>query len=74
VEEVRDLATDGGGIEMDAGSESVSVILGSAYRAFLVELEDEDDADERLCEAGVPVFNLGGGTGTGRLGLGSELC
>jgi hypothetical protein len=66
------LATDGGGIEMLAGSESVSVMLGSAYRPFLVEIEEELDADDRLCRAELRVFNLG--SATEKPGLGSGLC
>jgi hypothetical protein len=74
VEDVRDLVTDGGGIEIDASSEPVSVMLGSAYRLFLETVEEELEVD-RLCGAGIPVFNLGIVTGMLLgLGLGSRVC
>lgn len=66
------MATDEGGIEMLAGSESVSVMPGSAYRPFLVEIEEELDADERLCRAELRVFNVASASETPWLGSG--LC
>lgn len=65
VEDVRDLVTEGGGIEMDAGSDSVSVTLGSAYRPFLEAVGEVEIEADRLCEAGL--VDLGLSTGTGRL-------
>lgn len=73
VEEVRDLVANGGGIEKDAGSESVSVMLGSAYRPFLEARDEEWEAD-RLCEAIVAALSLGIATGRLGLGLDSGLC
>lgn len=39
---------EGGGIEMLARSEVLSVVPGSAYRPFLLEIELALDAEERL--------------------------
>jgi hypothetical protein len=65
VDDVRDLVTEGGGIEMDAGSDSVSVTLGSAYRPFLEAVGEVEIEADRLCEAGLVDFGLS--TATGRL-------
>lgn len=74
VEEVRDLDTDGGGIEMEAESALVSVMLGSACRPFF-EVVDEEFEAERLCEAGVADFDLGTAAGGSALGtLAGLLC
>lgn len=49
----------GGGIEMLALSQWISVVPGSAYRPFLLDVEIELEADERLCGL-VRVLSFGG--------------
>ena len=63
VDEVRDLiigGAEGGGIDMLALSEWVSVVPGSAYRPFLLDAELMLEADERVWEF-ARVLGLGGG-------------